>query len=96
MNETWISLETWLDPQFCTRLAMTLVHFLWQGLLIGAVVCISTFALASHRATARYQIGLLALFAMLLCLPLTYAYLASADLVVIAAAASRAASFGIR
>ena len=41
----------WLDSAFCVRLAETLGHFLWQGVLV-AVVTVSAAALL-RRALAE-------------------------------------------
>ncbi len=54
------------------RLSVTLLHFLWQGVLIGMLaVCVSR--LLRHRsANARYVTNAVALSMMALCLAVTF------------------------
>lgn len=49
-------------------LGWTLVHFLWQGALIAAALCVADLALAKSRAAARYLAACLA-FGLMLAAP---------------------------
>ena len=48
------SLASLVDPTLVERLGWTLVHSLWQGVLIAAVSGILFFALRGARAQTRY------------------------------------------
>jgi len=58
-----------------TRLALALVHFLWQGMLIASALAIVVRSNRSLRPQHRYALGLVALGLMIACPPLTYALL---------------------
>lgn len=47
-------------------LGLTLLHFLWQGLLIGAIAALALRALGNARPQARYAVACLALLSCLL------------------------------
>src|SRR5258706_6433843 len=49
-------------------LGWTLVHFLWQGALIAAALCVADLVLAKAKATARYLVACVA-FAVMLAVP---------------------------
>ncbi len=67
-------------------LGSMLLHFLWQGALVGLLYALLRPACAS--VTARYRLGLLALLALAACPPLTLAWLwPAADAASAAAAA---------
>ncbi|WP_425617360.1 M56 family metallopeptidase [Anatilimnocola sp. NA78] len=57
------------------RLTWTLAHFLWQGLLVAALLVAIVEALRIRSANARYALSLTALLLMLLALPTTWAWL---------------------
>jgi len=54
------------------RLGWALVHFLWQGLVIAAVLEIALALVGRKKASARYALCGLALGVMPLCLMGTY------------------------
>lgn len=54
---------------------LTLLHFLWQGLLVAAVLVLVLWLLRVRRAPARYTLSLLALLAMAACPLVTFALL---------------------
>ena len=56
-----------------TALGWTLVHFLWQGLVIGAAYALLTAGLRQASAVTRYWLGMGALAAMLLAVIATFA-----------------------
>lgn len=59
-------------------LGMALLHFLWQGLLIGvAYVAVRSLL---PRGTARYRLGLMALVALFFCPVLTLVWMSKATL----------------
>ena len=53
-----------LQHQVVLNLGWTLVHFLWQGAIVGAVVAILLAAMRGRTASARYMVGIAALFVM--------------------------------
>jgi beta-lactamase regulating signal transducer with metallopeptidase domain len=65
------SISNWI-PLF----GMALLHFLWQGLLIGALATIGFFILRNSKAQSRYLLGC---FALILCIamPISYVFQAS-------------------
>ena len=72
----------WLEtftPELTTRLVFTLLHFLWQGLLIGVFVAGLNALARQGSASLRYGVGFLSLMAMLTCLPVTFWCLASTE-----------------
>ncbi len=38
MIDSWVGLSEFLGDELCLRLALALLHSLWQGAAIGAVV----------------------------------------------------------
>ncbi|MEG1051012.1 MAG: M56 family peptidase, partial [Janthinobacterium sp.] len=50
---------------FVQALGWTLLHFLWQGLLIGCATALAWAALRNARPEARYAVGCGALLACL-------------------------------
>ena len=62
------TLLAWVDA-----VGWSLLHFLWQGALLGLVYRV--LRPHCHSVTARYRLGMLTLSAMLLCPLVTFAYL---------------------
>ena len=60
-----------LDDAFYLHAALTLLHFLWQGLLLAAIACLAGWCLQNRSAATRYRIYTVALILMLACLPAT-------------------------
>lgn len=60
-----------LDDAFYLHAALTLLHFLWQGLLLAAIACLTGWCLHNRSAAIRYQIYAAAMVLMLACLPAT-------------------------
>jgi beta-lactamase regulating signal transducer with metallopeptidase domain/predicted nucleic acid-binding Zn-ribbon protein len=56
-------------PSFVSILGWALVHFLWQGLLVGMATAIALMLLRNARPQARYAVGCIAL-ALCMALPL--------------------------
>ncbi|MHB1033285.1 MAG: M56 family metallopeptidase [Pirellulales bacterium] len=56
-----------LSEPFSQRLAMTLVHFLWQGLAVAGVFLAAIHLFGVRRPQVRYVLSLVALVAMLAC-----------------------------
>jgi bla regulator protein blaR1 len=75
-------MSTLLDPSFTelvVRIGWTLVHFLWQGTLIGALYAALNFNLRRATPQVRYLLGLITLLA-LACMPIiTFLWLAPAS-----------------
>lgn len=63
----------WVSESFSVQVASTLLHFLWQGLLIAAIVTIAGWGLKNSSARVRYAVNVTALLLMVACLPLTFA-----------------------
>ncbi len=61
-------------------LAATLLHFLWQGALIGMVAWMSLLAMRTARPQARYAVACLALLACIAAPTLTFAKLYAANM----------------
>ena len=64
-----------LTPDFCLRLTLTLLHFLWQGVAIALFAAGIGMMIRERSATARYVVFSAALLLMACCLPITYALL---------------------
>lgn len=64
-----IQIADWLP--LIQALGWTLLHFLWQGALVGAGYGLVRIVVPPERADIRYAAGLIALALMALCLPLT-------------------------
>ncbi|HVX11024.1 MAG TPA: M56 family metallopeptidase [Pirellulales bacterium] len=67
----------WLDESFSLRFVQTLLHFLWQGALVAIAACGVEHLLLRGTAQARhrYLLYVVALLAMVCCLPATFALL---------------------
>lgn len=61
----------------------SLLHFLWQGCVIGALYALVRSQLPSERADLRYAAGLVAMGLMAMCIPVTASLLAQAEPVVL-------------
>ena len=77
MSPILIYLTSLLDHDFCVRVALTMLHFLWQGIALGLLVYLSTRIFMRYRASVRYCVNVIALSSMMICVPLTYAWLGS-------------------
>ena len=62
------------DTEVSARIVLTLLHFLWQGLLIAIVVGVVNQILRRATATGRYLLSFTAMALMLVCLPVTFWY----------------------
>jgi hypothetical protein len=61
-----------LDQRTCLRLTETLLHFVWQGLVIGlCAVCVAWLCRTASSRT-RYGIHAISLALMALCVPVTF------------------------
>ncbi|MEO6075431.1 MAG: TonB family protein [Dokdonella sp.] len=79
-------LPAWLSA--LEIIGWSLLHFLWQGFVIGALYAAVRSQLPSERAYLRYAAGLVAMALLALCIPLTASLLAQADPSVMATAAN--------
>ena len=68
-----MNLSELLDSTFCLHLTLTLVHFLWQGLVIAALAELASWCLRGASAQSRYLVHVTALLLMVACLPVTFA-----------------------
>lgn len=81
------SLPVWIDV--VEIVGWSLLHFLWQGCVIGGLYAIVRQRLPIDRADLRYGAGLGALVLLALCMPVTMVVVAgSVDAMVIAAVGS--------
>lgn len=87
MNAALVAGWPWIEA-----LGWTLLHFVWQGLLIGAGFAAARALLAKERCDARYATGLAALALLAICPALTFFALLHQQM--LEAAAAGAASFG--
>jgi bla regulator protein BlaR1 len=70
MNASLLAGSPWIDA-----LGWTLLHFIWQGLVIGAGFAIARAWLPKERCDARYAAGLVALAVTAICPALTFSAL---------------------
>ncbi|MAG94665.1 MAG: hypothetical protein CMJ48_13100, partial [Planctomycetaceae bacterium] len=66
-------LSGWIDVALANRIALTLVHFLWQGMLIAILVWLSGAVLRNKSANARYSAYLGGMLSMAACAAVTFA-----------------------
>lgn len=62
-----------LGHELLSRIALTLMHFLWQGVAIGAVAAIAAFVLRRSSASSRYALYTVALLCLPTCVAITFA-----------------------
>ena len=62
----------------CQRLAWTLLHFVWQGLLVAAGVAAIGWLFPLAQARSRYAVAVAGLLLMACCPPITFAVLEAA------------------
>ena len=61
-----------LSNELCLRLALTLLHFLWQGLLVGAAAMLGARLLRTATASTRYMVFTTALLLLPVCVVITF------------------------
>lgn len=61
-----------IDPSFSYRLIATLVHFLWQGCLVGLITIPVDWLLRHAPASRRYVLHVTALTIMVACVAVTF------------------------
>jgi hypothetical protein len=66
---------SWTGDAFALRVAATLLHFVWQGLILALVVLAAGVLLRRASARLRYSVNVATMLAMVICLPLTFAML---------------------
>jgi len=69
MNEV---LSGWINSTLANRIALTLVHFLWQGMLIAILVWLIGVVVRSKSANAGSSVFLGGLFSMAVCAVVTF------------------------
>ncbi len=62
----------WIDSTLASRLALTLVHFLWQGMLIAILVLLISAALRKKSANLKYSFFVGGLLTMVVCAVVTF------------------------
>ena len=72
-------LEGLLSEPMMAAAGWTLLHFLWQGALVAALVGVARSALRNASAQSRYLVGCAALLVLLVLPAITFTWLASAD-----------------
>lgn len=73
MNEYWPNWFALRADDFSLRVAVTLLHFLWQGCAIGVLVFMANRMLASVSASSRYALHTAALLLLPFCAVVTFA-----------------------
>lgn len=79
MNEvisSWLGLENGHQMSFevtSVRCGLTLLHFLWQGAIIGLPALVAARLLRNHSASVRYWLHAVALIACPICVAWTFA-----------------------
>ena len=76
----------WVDGVFYHHFALTLLHSLWQGLLLAAFGVVACHCLAGRSATARYRVWTTTFLLMVICLPATFVWLSQDSAVHVPAA----------
>jgi beta-lactamase regulating signal transducer with metallopeptidase domain/thiol-disulfide isomerase/thioredoxin len=71
MDTAWLESFGFANQTFCVRFVLTLLHFLWQGCVVGAAVLVFGWILSPVSARVRYAFNLSALLLMVACLPIT-------------------------
>ncbi len=69
----WLPSIGLVDAVFCLRLTVTLLHFLWQGAVIGLLLLLASRRLCRVPARVRYAVNVVAMLLMAACLPVTFA-----------------------
>ncbi|MFT7638427.1 MAG: beta-lactamase regulating signal transducer with metallopeptidase domain [Pirellulaceae bacterium] len=76
MNRTsqfdWILFNSLFDGTLHQRVAATLGHFLWQGVVIAVVAAVMAGVLRQRSAHARHFVYMTSMVLMLACLPITF------------------------
>lgn len=72
MNEVSAGFLDLVSEDFSLRLAVTLLHFLWQGVAIGALVFLLDRILRTSSANSRYSLHTAAMILMPLCVVMTF------------------------
>lgn len=75
MNETWIQAAS-IGDEWSMRWAIALLHFLWQGAVVGCIAWIGDFALRNRSAANRYTLHAAALVCLPLCVMTTAVFVA--------------------
>jgi beta-lactamase regulating signal transducer with metallopeptidase domain len=73
MIDSWIGLSESLVDESCLRFALTLLHFLWQGAVIGALVAAAVWILRRSPPSSRYTLHSAALVCLPVCIVVTFA-----------------------
>ena len=67
------------DSELSLRWAITLLHFLWQGCMVGIVAAIASWLLKQHAAALRYWLSAVALLACPVCVAVTFSLVTVPD-----------------
>ena len=73
MIDSWIELLAFPGNELCLRFALTLIHFLWQGTVIGALVAVAVWILRKSPPSSRYALHSVALVCLPICVAVTFA-----------------------
>ena len=72
---TFPALSVLLDDSVSVQLTWTLFHFLWQGLVIAALVFVLNRLIGNRSPRVRYAFGVAGLMAMLVCAGTTWIWM---------------------
>ncbi len=81
-------MDHFISQPLVTTLAWTLLHFVWQGVVISAVAAVLWRQRRGAAPTVRYAVGVASLGAMVLCTVVTFAILSSRSPIASSSAAS--------
>lgn len=73
MTDSWIELLAFPGNELCLRFALTLIHFLWQGTVIGVLVAAAVWTLRGSPPSSRYTLHSMALVCLPVCVAVTFA-----------------------
>ena len=75
MNQIGIETLHTVGGEFCLRWSVALLHFLWQGAVIGVLVIAAGRLLRKQSSGTRYTLHAMALLSLPVCLAVTFAAL---------------------
>ena len=75
MSQIWTEPLRLVGGELCLRWSIALLHFLWQGAVIGVLVVAAGRLLRARSARARYLLYSIALLSLPVCLAVTFATL---------------------
>ncbi len=75
MSDSSVDALFFLNSEMSLRWVMTLLHFLWQGCVIGTLAVVAAMLLKHHDATVRYWLNAFALLTCPVCVAVTFSFI---------------------